>query len=484
MTKKLKILHLEDLPGDAEFVDRQLKKSDLIFDKMIVDTKEEFIDALDNFVPDIVLSDHSLPAFNSLEALKIINQKGLDIPFILITATVSEEFAVSIMHEGATDYILKDRLQRLPNAIKRAIEKQKLDKEQKKIIENVMANEALMKEAERLAHFGSWEYNVETKTMIFSDEMYRILDYEQNEIIPTRFAFLKKVHPEDQQLLKETLEKIYAGSENIQELIFRIIDDNNNTKFLHAEVLVLKRADGAIYKINGFCQDITDIKNKEHELIASSENLRELALHLQNIREEERAAIAREIHDALGQELTAIKIDMAWILKRMDSSYPALKEKAESVIELLNMSINSVRKIATQLRPNVLDDLGLNAALLWQSEEFEKRTGIKVNFSADCDLMDTRNYAIAIFRIYQESLTNIARHAEASVIDAFLKHTDNTLSLIIDDNGKGFDIQSITHKKTLGLLGMKERTIMMGGIYNITSTPGKGTTVSISIPLE
>lgn len=483
MLKKLKILHLEDLPGDAEFVDRQLRKSDLSFDKIIVDTKDKFIEALDNFIPDIILSDHSLPAFNSLEALKIINQKGLNIPFILITATVSEEFAVSIMQEGATDYILKDRLQRLPNAIVSAIEKQKLDTEQRKIIENVMANEALMKEAERLAHFGSWEYNLETKTMIFSDEMYRILDYEQHEITPTRSAVLKKVHPHDQQLFKDMLEKIYDGKTNIHELIFRIVDNNNNIKFLRSEVMVLKRADGAIYKINGFCQDITDIKNKERELIASSENLRELALHLQNIREEERAAIAREIHDALGQELTAIKIDMAWLLKNIDDSYPALKEKAAAVIELINISIVSVRKIATQLRPNVLDDLGLNAALNWQSEEFEKRTGIKVNFSADCDLADTKNYAIAIFRIYQESLTNIARHAQATVVDAFLKHTENTLYLTIYDNGKGFDINSIATKRTLGLLGMKERTTMMGGTYNITSTPGEGTKVSVTMPL-
>ncbi|HNP21833.1 MAG TPA: histidine kinase [Panacibacter sp.] len=483
MTKKLKILHLEDLPGDAEFVDRQLRKSDLRFDKIVVDTKDEFIEALDKFTPDIVLSDHSLPAFNSLEALKIIRQKGIDIPFILITATVSEEFAVRMMQEGATDYILKDRLQRLPNAIISAIEKQDLAKEQKKIIENVIANASLMKEAERLAHFGSWEYHVDSRSLIFSDEMYRILDYDRSEITPTRFAFLKKVHVDDQQLLRDTVEKIYAGSENIPELVFRIFDNNNSVKYLHSEVLILKRSDGSIYKIIGFCQDITDVKNKERELIASSENLRELALHLQNIREEERSSIAREIHDALGQELTAIKIDVAWLLKKLDDSPAALKEKAKGVIELLNSSIASVRKIATQLRPTLLDDLGLNAALQWQSEEFEKRTGIIVHFSSDYDLKDTRNNAIAIFRIYQESLTNIARHAEASRVDAVLKHEDNALTLTIHDNGKGFDLGSISQKRTLGLLGMKERTIMMGGAYNITSSPGKGTTVHISVPV-
>ena len=145
-----------------------------------------------------------------------------------------------MMQEGATDYILKDRLQRLPNAIISAIEKQDLAKEQKKIIENVIANASLMKEAERLAHFGSWEYHVDSRSLIFSDEMYRILDYDRSEITPTRFAFLKKVHVDDQQLLRDTVEKIYAGSENIPELVFRIFDNNNSVKYLHSEVLILK----------------------------------------------------------------------------------------------------------------------------------------------------------------------------------------------------------------------------------------------------
>src|SRR4051794_3863646 len=116
MAERLKILHLEDLPHDAELVERELKKGELAFEKIVVSTKKEFTDALEGFIPDIILSDHSLPAFNSQQALKIVKEKGLKIPFILITANISEEFAVNIMKDGAWDYILKDRLQRLPNA--------------------------------------------------------------------------------------------------------------------------------------------------------------------------------------------------------------------------------------------------------------------------------------------------------------------------------------------------------------------------------
>ena len=123
MSPVLKIIHIEDVPSDAEQVERTLKKSDIIFEKVVVDTKKEYIKALEEFHPDIILSDHSLPTFNSLEALQILKQSGIDIPFILITATVSEEFAVNVMKEGASDYVLKDRLQRLPSAIINAIEK-------------------------------------------------------------------------------------------------------------------------------------------------------------------------------------------------------------------------------------------------------------------------------------------------------------------------------------------------------------------------
>lgn len=482
MDRKLKILHLEDLPEDAEFVDRQLKKSNVDFDKIVVDTREEFIKAITDFSPDIVLSDHSLPSFNSLEALKILRQQGLSIPFILVTATVSEEFAVSVMKEGATDYILKDRLQRLPNAVINAVEKYRLANEKKKIIEDIIVNETLMKEAEHLAGFGSWQYNNETKTMIFSDEMYRILCYEQNEIIPSRFSFLQKVHPEDQQLLMKTLENIYADRQQTTELTFRIIDKNNSIKIIRSEVVVLKKDNGNIYKINGFCQDITDIKQKEQKLAKYSADLRELAQHLQNIREEERASIAREIHDALGQELTALKIDLAWLIKKLEDPSPAIITQVERMMELLNSTIVSVRRIATQLRPSILDDLGLRDALIWQSGEFERRTNIEVNFVSDSFLPEIKNYGIAIFRIYQESLTNIARHAEASIIDAALTYENSTLFLTISDNGKGFDIDEIKNKKTLGLLGMKERVMALEGNFELDSSPGKGTKITISLP--
>ena len=216
---------------------------------------------------------------------------------------------------------------------------------------------------------------------------------------------------------------------------------------------------------------------------ARTDELRELAAHLQNIREEERAAIAREIHDELGQQLTGLKMDMSWITKKMSTSDDILKQKIEHSVELLSKTINVVRKIATELHPSILDDLGLIDAIQWQSHEFEKRSGIKTEFNYSFLPQNPgKNIITGIFRIYQESLTNIARHAEAEKIFTKLEYKNGQIILNIKDNGKGFDVLKFHNKKTLGILSMKERTLMMGGKYIIKSEIGKGTSIFVSVP--
>ncbi|HZY39106.1 MAG TPA: response regulator, partial [Mucilaginibacter sp.] len=197
MDRRLKILHIEDVPSDAELVDRTLKKAGIDYDKITVDTKAEYIKALTNFDPDIILSDHSLPSFNSLEALQIMKQKEIDIPFILITSTVSEEFAVSVMKEGASDYVLKDRLQRLPNAIINALEKFQLDAERQTYLNKVLESDALFRKAESIAEFGAWRLNPVSMAMDWSAGTFPLLGYERGEVLPSLSNFLKNIGSDD-----------------------------------------------------------------------------------------------------------------------------------------------------------------------------------------------------------------------------------------------------------------------------------------------
>lgn len=230
--------------------------------------------------------------------------------------------------------------------------------------------------------------------------------------------------------------------------------------------------------------DIGRLKEAENLLRQSEEDLRDLASSLQNVREEERAAIAREIHDELGQQLTAIKLDVSW-LDRKIAGDAVIEERISGVLAMLTEMIHSIRRISTQLRPSILDDLGLIEALKWQVRDFQKRTGIHFQFEcSEESLKPEPAVTTGLFRIFQESLTNVVRHADATAVSARLYMEDGRLILKITDNGKGFDPAAAKKKKTLGLLGMKERALMMKGAYEIDSQPGKGTILRFSIPLQ
>jgi PAS domain S-box-containing protein len=228
--------------------------------------------------------------------------------------------------------------------------------------------------------------------------------------------------------------------------------------------------------------DISDMKRAEQELRASSEQLRNLTAHLLSVREEERTRISREVHDELGQSLTAVKMDLAWLAGRLPRSNGQMLKRIRSTGQLADGIIQSIRKISTELRPAVLD-LGLAAALEWQVQEFQARFGIQCKVRLLTREVVASNASTAMFRIFQETLTNVARHAKATRAEVVLQKQRDRLVLLIRDNGRGFDQADPSLSKSLGLLGMRERAVVLGGRVNITSAPGKGTTVTAWIPL-
>jgi len=237
--------------------------------------------------------------------------------------------------------------------------------------------------------------------------------------------------------------------------------------------------------ILSLANDITAKFEAEESLQKSNEALRDLASHLETIRENERSHMAREIHDELGQQLTGLKMDISWLNRKVNSQDEAVKEKMKDAIALIDKTVITVRRIATQLRPSILDDLGLIAAMEWQSEEFEKRSEIKSIFSSNVSqLKINTDVATAVFRIFQESLTNVLRHSQATEVISFFRLENNIITLFIEDNGIGFKENEIKNKKTLGLLGMKERIQLINGKYEINGNSGKGTSVIITVPLN
>ncbi len=232
-------------------------------------------------------------------------------------------------------------------------------------------------------------------------------------------------------------------------------------------------------------RDITERKQAEEKLKKSSNLLRNLATHIQTVREEERTMIAREIHDELGQVLTVLKIQISLLSNKLNPDQSALKEKIDSLTNLIDKSVESVQKISAKLRPTILDELGLNAAIEWQTEEFEKLTNIKCSLILEKeDLILNPAKSTALFRIFQEALTNIARHSEANQLTISLLTDQANINLEITDNGKGISSEQIKDFKSLGIHGMQERALIFGGQVTFDSFLGKGTKVKVEIPID
>ena len=230
--------------------------------------------------------------------------------------------------------------------------------------------------------------------------------------------------------------------------------------------------------------DITERMQAEKELQSSREQLRNLTVYLESVREQERTKIAREIHDELAQDLTALKMDLSWLENRLPRDQMQLGVKTRSMGDLIDTIIQTVKRISAELRPGVLDDLGLVAAIEWQAEEFQERTGITCRVTVNPeDLAVDKDRSTAIFRIFQETLTNIARHARASLISVDLLKEAGALMLRVIDNGNGITEEQIHDPKSFGLIGMRERVHPWGGQVRIKGTPGEGTSVEVEVPV-
>ncbi len=224
-------------------------------------------------------------------------------------------------------------------------------------------------------------------------------------------------------------------------------------------------------------------RQAELRLHESKLQLRELAAFLQTVREEERTRIARELHDELGQSLTALRIDLSWLKTKYSSLDPAVMDRMVSALRLLERTVDSVRRISEDLRPRMLDDLGLAAAIEHHVDQFSAHTGIPCRLAMNREEFDIDSVkATAIFRIVQEALTNVARHAGAKDVAIEIEETDGNIRLSLRDDGRGFVVDQ--SRKTFGLLGMRERVTMLGGRLEIASTPGSGTTIAVWLPVK
>lgn len=280
MDGPLKILILEDSPEDLDLVERELKRGGIEFVSTVVKKRDDYENALRDFFPDIILSDHSLPQFNSIEAMEIWKafqkERNVTIPFILITGSVSEEFAVQSIKAGAGDYILKDRLKRLPTSIRSAIDKARLEKERVTYLSEIISQASLMKEAEHLANFGSWKVDLLTGKHQWSDEVFRMLGFEPGDIEPGYELLFQHVHDQDKLGLEHALAQAIK-KRDVQEHEFRIVTTEKMEKTLHSRILVKRNEEHVAVQLLGFTLDITRQKRQTQALELQNQKLMEIA---------------------------------------------------------------------------------------------------------------------------------------------------------------------------------------------------------------
>jgi len=327
-------------------------------------------------------------------------------------------------------------------------------------------------------------------TFYISPQIESILGYSPKEWLADPGLWVKLLHPEDRdRVLAESQRDLLGSNGGVFRSEYRILTRKSEVLWLRDEATAVKNGLDEPEFLQGIMVDVTDQKRFEEQLKSSHERMRELAAHIEGVREEERTRIAREIHDELGQALTGIKIDLAWMNKKLQihdraTQTDLLLKRITAMKDTIDTTVQVVRKISAELRPGILDGFGLPAAIEWQASEFQDRTGIQCQLSAipeDLDLEERPSSAI--FRIFQELLTNIVRHANASRVSISLRKRRGMLILEVQDNGRGISENEKFKANSFGLLGVRERVALLGGKFSIKGVQGQGTTVTIRIPL-
>jgi PAS domain S-box-containing protein len=355
-----------------------------------------------------------------------------------------------------------------------------------------LAEEALRESEERFRqlteniHEVFWLRSPDFKHLLYVSPMYEKVCGRACESFSGEGTNLAGIHPEDRARVIETV-KNFAGHEF--EIEYRIITKDCEVRWLRDRGFPIRDQSGKIYRIGGVAEDITDRKVAEERLKASSEQLRALSASLQSAREKEATRIAHQIHDEMGGILTGLRWELEAFEKMIQQ--PAdpgrsklMRDKLATMLGLTDTTINVVRRIASELRPSILDDLGLVEAIEWQTQQFQARTGIQCRCQCSLQTIPLGDQqSTAVFRIVQEALTNILRHAQATRVGVAMKEEDGIFTLTVTDNGRGITPGERLSRNSLGLLGMQERAHLVGGQVDIVGFQGTGTTLHVRVPL-
>lgn len=464
----MRILIIEDNQSDVEMIKRVLAKGDIAHEFRVVSTRDQYLSALDAQQPDIIISDNTLPGFNATEALEIYHERALYIPFILVTGTVSEDFAVNIIKLGADDYILKDRLTRLPSAIEGALRQRKAEYERKLAIDHlVQSQENLMAIFENTSE-GFVLTDANGIVRAFNEEGRRFGLMNTDKELITGHHIEEFISPDRLPVLRDVLKRAMAGEKVEYD---RSYETQDGTRWMLITIT-------PVYKygvVNGICIAGKDITERKQKLEKELDEQRRISSAVLQAQERERAYMGQELHDNINQLLVACKIYASQAV----SKCPLAERELNKAIELIDNTITEIRALCHSI-VTPPKDMNLRQQLHLLIETV-RNSGIEAGFTfAEMKELDYE-LRLGLYRLAQEQLNNIMRHSGATKIHVEVRASDTELVLQITDNGRGFDPQAL--RKGVGITSMLNRVESFSGTLVFDSSPGNGCRTIVSIPL-
>lgn len=482
----LKVLFVEDNESDYELMKYRLKQSGLVCKTDRVDQYEALKYALEHEEWHVIISDHRLPGFSSEEALQLVRDSGLGLPFIIVSGNIGEDVAVEAMRSGADDYLMKDNMARLAPAVERSLrtaqERKSLEQAERAQREGERRFAAIAENIPGIIFQMQTGGHLSTPEMPFvSEGVMRLFGVPPRQFLEDKAYFFQQFETDDAADLNAAIHEAAAHDLHLTW------EGQIKRRSCHEERWVLLNAVGKRQQDtviwDGVLLDISDRKRAESDLKESKEELRRVAKEFENRQEAERADIAREIHDDIGGSLTKLKADIAWLNKE-HSAKEATTSRLDDMLELVEHLLASSQRIAKDLRPGILD-YGLIPALEWQMKDFNKRTQIETSFKSNLESLDLpADQSTTLFRILQESLTNIIKHADASLVEVELFVSQEEVILEVRDNGKGIENADKLKQTSFGLRGMQERATAFGGWVDVNGSSGRGTTLMVALPRD
>jgi two-component system sensor histidine kinase UhpB len=480
---RLRVLLLEDSPADAELALAALAAAGLDCDADMALRRADFerLYAANRY--DIVLADHSLPDYTGLDALARVRAADPLLPFILVSGALGEERAVEALRAGANDFVLKGNLNRLGPAVARAMV------EYRQRCEHLATQQALELSERRYRAVVEAQSELIIRmlpdlTVTFVNGAYcRYFGRAQEQVLGR--SLLEHMHPEERSNAQRFLAGI-APATPTYERDALVRDAGGAERWMHWGARGLFDAEGVLREIQSVGRDVTELKRAMDALGAARERLQRLSRRLLEVQEAERRHLARELHDDIGQGLTALKLNLEALARGRD--HTALQARVGEALETARHTIERVRQLSVNLRPLQLDDLGLAAALRSHLDRQAKLGGLAPHFEIqEVPLKLSADIETACFRVAQEAINNIVRHSKAANVWLRLFLAGERLALSVRDDGAGFDVASAQRRaavgESLGVVSMEERVALAGGSFQIHSAPGQGTVVVASFPV-